>query len=160
MANGKGRDPRREAYWRRTMRRQERSGLTIREFCHRQDLAETAFYYWRKELARRQVEPGRRRRHTHPSMATAGTAGPAAHPRGFVSVRLAASPAPTRAQGMSTAAIGRIVIEVSGGRRVHVVAPVDRQALADVLAVLAVASSEQRAGNGRDGASPEEGRPC
>ena len=141
MANGKGRDARREAYWRRTMRRQERSGQTIREFCRRQDLAETAFYYWRKELARRQVEPGRHRRPTHPSTALAGTTGLAAPPRGFVSVRLAASPAPARAQGRSVAAIGRIVIEVSDGRRVHVVSPVDRQALADVLAVL-------------------EGRPC
>lgn len=31
---------------------------------------------------------------------------------------------------------GRIEIELSGGHHVHVTAPVDRQALADVLAVL------------------------
>jgi hypothetical protein len=33
---------------------------------------------------------------------------------------------------------GRIEIVLSGGRRVHVAAPVDRRALADVLAVLSL----------------------
>ena len=56
MAKGIGRDKRREAYWRRTVREQRGSGLTVREFCRRSKLRETAFYFWRGELQRRQGE--------------------------------------------------------------------------------------------------------
>ena len=49
----------------------------------------------------------------------------------------------------STPGGGRIEIMLSGGRRVHVTAPVDRGALADVLAVLeGAAGGQPRAENG------------
>jgi hypothetical protein len=114
MANGKDRDGRREAQWRRIIGAHGRSGLSIREFCRRGKLRETAFYFWRGELQRRQAEQEQRKR---PSAQAA-----------FVPV--------TVARDLVTQAHGRIEIELSGGRRVHVVAPVDRQALVDVLAVL------------------------
>ena len=120
MANGKCRDGRREARWRRIVREHERSGLGIREFCRRGKLTETAFYFWRHELQRRQAEQEQRR------------PDPPAVPA-FVPVRVA--------EHVGEPGVGRIEIELSGGRRVHVTPPVDRQALADVLAVL-------------------EGRPC
>ena len=39
MAQGPQRDPRREAYWRDVVARQEQSGLSVRTFCQRQRLA-------------------------------------------------------------------------------------------------------------------------
>lgn len=53
------RDPKREQFWRNTLARFARSGLNIRDFCHRHRLTETAFYFWRREIAARDREPGR-----------------------------------------------------------------------------------------------------
>ena len=50
---GKRRDPAREQFWRRTVRRQQRSGLTIRDFCRREGLKDWTFRWWQKELGRR-----------------------------------------------------------------------------------------------------------
>ncbi len=69
MAKGKERDKSKEAFWRKTMAAYRRSGLQIRQFCRREKLRETAFYFWRRELARRNAEsrpaakvPARRRK--------------------------------------------------------------------------------------------------
>lgn len=56
MAIGRGRDRRRETHWRGLVRGQRASGLTIREFCRRSELAESAFYFWRGELERRKAQ--------------------------------------------------------------------------------------------------------
>lgn len=53
------RDPKKEQFWRRTLARFASSGLNIRDFCSRHRLAETAFYFWRREIAARDREPGR-----------------------------------------------------------------------------------------------------
>lgn len=131
MANGIHRDKRREAQWRRTIRQQQRSGLTIRTFCREHDLRETAFYFWRAELARREAEQEQRHESARPRRVARRATRPS-----FVAVELAGG-------GTEPAALadGQIEIVLSGGRRVHVTAPVNRAALADVLAVL-------------------EGRPC
>ena len=105
MARGKVRDKSKEVFWRRTMRRQGQSGLTVRAFCRKHAVRETAFYFWRSELARRKA----------PDAA-------------FMPVRVVEE-APALAGG-------RIEIVLPGDRRVHVAPPVDRRALADVLAVL------------------------
>jgi len=128
MAKGKDRDGRREAQWRRIIREHNRSGLTIREFCRRGRLTETAFYFWRSELRRREVErceveQEQRRQPAHRVRRRQAAASPA-----FVAVRVE--------EHSAVAGGGRIEIELSGGRRVHVAPPVDRQTLADVLAVL------------------------
>lgn len=120
MAKGKSRDKSKEALWRRTVRRQRQSGLTIREFCRKHQVRETAFYFWRRELERRGTmflpvrvtpEPGR---------------------------QVAAEARPALPRPASRPSEGRIVIVLAGGRRVHVAPPVDRRALADVLAVLSL----------------------
>src|SRR3954451_21009123 len=54
---GKRRDPAREKFWRRTIRRQQRSGLTVRDFCGREGLKDWTFRWWRQELTRRDLEP-------------------------------------------------------------------------------------------------------
>ena len=128
MAKGTSRDKRREARWRRMIREHGRSGLTIRDFCRKSNLHESAFYFWRGELqrrglVRRQAEQEQRRQRTRSAQAPSTASTPA-----FVEVRLEGH--------SSTPAGGRIEIELSGGRRIHVTAPVDRQALADVLSVL------------------------
>jgi hypothetical protein len=50
---GKRRDPARERFWRRTIQRHERGGLTISAFCRRAGLKDWTFRWCRKELARR-----------------------------------------------------------------------------------------------------------
>jgi transposase-like protein len=50
------RDLEREKFWRGTMSAWRSSGLSVREFCERRGLTETAFYFWRKELRRREGE--------------------------------------------------------------------------------------------------------
>ena len=113
MAKGRSRDRGREAEWRRVVREQKRSGLSVRAFCREHGVAESAFYCWRRELRRRRAEQEQRREN-------AGDSRPA-----FVPVHVA--------EGSSA---GHIEIELSGGHRVHVTGPVDRAVLADVLGVL------------------------
>lgn len=56
MTTGKPRDVRKERQWRRWIREWRGSGLTVRDFCYRHDLAQHCFYAWRRELARRDAE--------------------------------------------------------------------------------------------------------
>ncbi len=49
----KRRDPSREAFWRRTLRRHAKSGMTVAEFCASESFTTAAFYHWRKEIPRR-----------------------------------------------------------------------------------------------------------
>jgi transposase-like protein len=52
MAN-RIRDPGREAFWRRIVTMREKSGLSVREFCRREKLRESAFYFWRRTIRQR-----------------------------------------------------------------------------------------------------------
>src|SRR5438105_4728201 len=54
-ANGQ-RDPERERFWRTTLSAWRTSGESVRAFCTRRGLTETAFYFGRKELRRRDGE--------------------------------------------------------------------------------------------------------
>ena len=113
MARKTRRDLKKEAFWRRMVQGQVRSGLSVRAWCGRRRLRESAFYWWRTQLARRDAE---------------------APP--FVPVRVVAD-VPPRAVGSGAA--GRIEILLPGDRRLHIVGQVERRMLADVLAVLAEA---------------------
>lgn len=116
MAKGKARGASKEAFWRSMMQQHGQSRLSIREFCRNEKLGEPSFYAWRREIARRDSErrmvPQRPRRRRKAS---------------FVPVRLATEAAPSGA---------RIEIELSRDRRIHLMSPIDKQSLADVLAVL------------------------
>ena len=119
MARSKRRDGKKEAAWRQRLRQQAQSGLSVRAWCRQQDTRESAFYWWRTQLARRdRVAPT------------------------FVPVHVTAESA-------TVAATGRIEIVLAGDRRVHVVGPVNRQALADVLAVLTEAPRAEPLTNDR-----------
>src|SRR3954453_11105422 len=43
----------REPYWRLVVARWKRSGLTVGEFCRSESLNQATFYWWRRELRRR-----------------------------------------------------------------------------------------------------------
>ena len=116
MAKGIERDEQRETRWRRAVLEHGRSRLSIREFCRKSKLHESAFYFWRRELERRDVARREAEQRKRPSAQAT-----------FVPVCVAEEVRPDPA---------RIEIILLNGRRVHVVAPVDRQALTDVLAVL------------------------
>jgi hypothetical protein len=47
------RDPKLEQFWRTTLAKWIKSQLTIRDFCRRHRLGESAFYFWRREIATR-----------------------------------------------------------------------------------------------------------
>ncbi len=47
------RDPAKEASWRKVLKRFSDSGLSVREFCQREQLTESAFYAWRRTIGER-----------------------------------------------------------------------------------------------------------
>ncbi len=47
------RDPVKEKYWRRLLGQWRRSGLTASQFCEQQGISQPSFYFWRREIARR-----------------------------------------------------------------------------------------------------------
>jgi transposase-like protein len=53
MARGARRDLKKEAFWRRVVRGQVGSGLSIRAWCRKHGVQESAFYGWRTRLGRR-----------------------------------------------------------------------------------------------------------
>lgn len=55
MAN-KRRDASKERFWRNALKRQANSGLSVRAFCQREQLTESAFYAWRRTVAERNGE--------------------------------------------------------------------------------------------------------
>jgi hypothetical protein len=44
----------RSEYWRERIAQQERSGISVHQFCEEQRLTEQAFYAWRKRLQKQQ----------------------------------------------------------------------------------------------------------
>jgi transposase-like protein len=49
----KHRDPQREQFWRKAMSAWQASGLSVQQYCLRHELKESSFYFWRRELLRR-----------------------------------------------------------------------------------------------------------
>jgi transposase-like protein len=55
------RDPEREAFWRGALKRFDGSGLSVRAFCQRERLTESAFYAWRRTIRQRDgAKPAKR----------------------------------------------------------------------------------------------------
>ena len=50
------RSPEKEAYWRKLLRRQQRSGQSIVQFCRQHGVSEAAFYHWKREIGRRDLQ--------------------------------------------------------------------------------------------------------
>ncbi len=105
MASGAAvRDRKKESSWRRHVKAQAQSELSVAAYCRRHSLREYGFYWWRRELARRD----------------------AAVPAAFVPVHVKVE-RPTEERGA-------VEIVLPGDRRVRVMGPaVERRILAEVL---------------------------
>jgi len=60
------RDSAKEAFWRGLLQRFTSSGLSVREFCHSEQLTESSFYAWRRTIAERDSLLGERDRARRP----------------------------------------------------------------------------------------------
>lgn len=109
-------DPQKESFWRRMVQEQPASGFTVRAWCDQHRVPTASFHWWRRELARRDGRKSKAR---------------------FARVRVVEGEA---------GADGRIEIVLACGRRVRMRGRVDRQMLADVLAVLSSASPAEPEG--------------
>jgi hypothetical protein len=116
MAN-KLRDVAKELRWREALRRFAHSGLGVRAFCRRAALPESAFYFWRRELARRETavsaaaKPGRRQSPAFVPALVTGPLGP---------------------EGLS--------LELAGGRVLRLPADISAARLAELILALEAAS--------------------
>jgi len=131
MARKGERDPKRERFWRALLSRRQRSGLSARGFCRRERLSEASYYYWRREVARRDREqcPPPRRKRAFRSALHATTRNPrAASQPLFRELTIPGGPSPSVDTGLE--------IVLPDGCRVRVTSQVDRHLLADVLAAL------------------------
>jgi hypothetical protein len=138
-------DPERRRQWQATVEQWRQSRQSVRDFCRAQGVKESAFYFWRRELTRRHPQAGTRGRiqRRQPASKTPKRAGVviSAHPLSpaasgrrqgqrarFLPVRVVPAVAEENRGGLE--------IALSGGRVIRVRPGVDRQTLADVLAVL------------------------
>jgi hypothetical protein len=106
------RDAQKERYWQDIVQRQERSGESIKAYCRRVGVTESAFYWWRRELSRRSVKHAVNE--------------PAHKAARFLPVKVAGD----------NKADGGLELRLGTGCVLYLRSGFDRQALADVLAVL------------------------
>jgi len=50
------RSPEKEAFWRKLLRRQRSSGQSVSQFCRQQGVSVAAFYHWKREIGRRDLQ--------------------------------------------------------------------------------------------------------
>ncbi len=129
MARDSRRSSERESFWRRMVEGRKSSGLSVRAWCEQHHLRESAFYWWRRELSRRDV--GRTKRVSPPS---------ALRRSALVPVRIRADRLWNDAFENFAALTSRIEIILPHERRVRLTGSIDRRALTDVLAVLTSAN--------------------
>jgi hypothetical protein len=122
---GKRRDPARKKLWRRAIRDQQRSGLSVHAFCAREGLKDGNFLRWRRELDRRDREKST----AVPNPATEGATEPRVSSV-FLPVRV------VDADRVLTRPAPPIEIVLDGGPTVRVPTGFDPGTLGDVLAVL------------------------
>ena len=121
-------DPARRQQWQMAIQQWQSSGQSVRAFCRQEGLKESAFFFWRRELALQD----RADTALHPSTSCQRKTSSPVEPTGaaacFLPVQVVAGRDPRRA--------GDIEIVLGSGRAVRVPPQFDKQTLADVLAVL------------------------
>ena len=123
-------DPQKQRYWEDVVRRWRDGGQTVRAFCRANGLQESAFYFWRRELAKRKGPCKKPVAGVKKGGAVSKKSGPA-----FLPVRVVA-PASHANDATCGQARGGVEIVLAEGRVVRVVPGFDRQTLADVLSLL------------------------
>lgn len=130
-------DPQREQQWQAAVRQWETSGQSIRDYCRAQGLKESAFYFWRRSLARRgrqgvarQEGKGREPAANAPQgkRASASLRRASRARQGFLPVHVVL--------GREQPTAGGVEIVVGDGRLVRVQPGFNRQLLAEVLHAL------------------------
>jgi len=101
--------------WRRILRQQQASGLTVAAFCRQAEVSQPSFYSWRRKL-RSEVT--------------------------FAEVKVSGA-TPPKAVDVSTAETSGIELRLPDGRCVVVRSGFDRQALLDLLHILETSSSDR-----------------
>jgi transposase-like protein len=101
-----------EQWWRQTFQRWQQSDQSVRAFCEDEGIGEHAFYWWRRQLRRRDRQPDQQR---HQQRQTD-------HSSDFLPVRVVADPV--------------IEIVLPGQRVLRVPSGFDSQVLRQVLAIL------------------------
>jgi transposase-like protein len=154
-------DPQRRRYWEEVVRRCREGGQSVRAFCRAEELRESAFYFWRRKLARGSRRTGKRvpdavdgsqfqsrpaaptsrsstrvspRHGATPSFLPVHVVGPASRPVPTNAARRC----PSGARPGAAEADRGVEIMLGQGCTVRVQAGFDRQTLAAVLAVLEV----------------------
>jgi transposase-like protein len=118
------------------VRRCRESGQSVRAFCRTEGVRESAFYFWRRELVRRDCQAG-----GNGSRAEGSSATPTSRSAERRLPRHGPTPSflPVHVVKPDLVEVGRAVeIVLERGRTVRVPPGFDRQTLADVLAVLEV----------------------
>ena len=138
-------DPQRRSYWEEVVRRWREGGQAVRAFCRAEELRESAFYFWRRKLARGGHRTGKRVSDAvDGSQFQSRPAMPTSRSSKRVSPRHDATPSflPVHVVGLASRRPGAaeadrgVEIILGQGRTVRVQAGFDRATLADVLAVL------------------------
>ena len=100
MAKVERRDGAREVFWRGALAKFSAGGLSIRAFCRREGLTESAFYAWRRELRLREGEA---------ALALEG------RPAFVPAVLAATTPSAAPAADEPASAVSSIALEIVGG---------------------------------------------
>lgn len=131
----RGGDTAKRRRWRELIKRWQRSGQAVREFCCSAEVKESAFYWWRRRLARRGVRRGDDRRteagvpQRKPADVRASLAGAVRQGAArFLPVQVVMDQVGEPSSGVE--------IHWANGRSVRLYRGFDRQTLAEVLAVL------------------------
>lgn len=139
-----GRDRELERAWRRRVRAQRTSGLSVRAFCEWEGLPESAYYFWRRELERRDAEQTAAAAARRPRQRSAADSRPRFVPVVVTEGAAAVAPARARSGASATSVMAAPppasapVIELvhPGGIVVRVPVGADTAALRTVLGVL------------------------
>ena len=136
-------DPERRTYWEDVVRRWKESGQSVCGYCRTQGLRESAFFFWRRELAQSRQLSGAARQ---PQSAVSQVAPAARSPKRRLPSPTRFAGAPDMASFLPVRVVEDTAVEVTHGveivlargRTVRVPPGFDRQTLADVLSVLEV----------------------
>lgn len=126
----------RRSHWQEIVRGQRQSGQSVRAYCRQAGIEESAFYWWRRELARRSGKhsdgfpSGRKAPRSRSVRSAARSTSGAMAEAGFLPVQVAAV--------RSREAGGSLEIVLGGDRVLRIPPGFDRQTLREVLTVLEV----------------------
>ena len=128
------RDAAKEHFWLATIKGQEQSRQSIRDYCDDRGLPEASFYHWRRELRRRDRKNGRPGGNGWRAARSKDSVAPGQRAT-FVPVRLVKETHSRDGDGQADSE-SAIEIILANGRRLRVEGGFERQTLLQVIAAL------------------------